>query len=267
MSVGSNVIKITAKTALQGNYLKAFFSSSILLFCILINYYLSSLVSVFADVFFADAFQVLFSAFINFPLFLGIIRFFWRMLLGCSDNPIAVFYYFSSGKLYFKTVKLLFALVYKLLPISILVSLPAIFLWLLSQTYMFEFFGLAIPLWTRNLEFAILFAKTFSLSIIIVISLRYYISYVLFVSNDDIDVMEAIYMSSVISKKSSLDFIYLIFSFIIWIILSVFVFPLVFIIPYFITSYLVHSRFVIAEYNNHIENLKTAQYPSFSVGV
>ena len=188
------------------------------------------------------------------------------MILGTTDNPIAMFYYFSTKKLYFKVIKLIFAIVFKLLPLAFLISLPAIFVWLLSQSYLFEYFGFAIPLWTRNLEYAIIFTKTLSIAIISVVSLRYYIAPVLFVSNEEIDAMEAIYMSSVISKKSTLDFIYLIFSFLGWILLSIFALPLVFIFPYMLTSYLVHTRFVIAEYNSHIEKMKTPQYPSFSVG-
>ncbi len=266
MSINSNIVKITAKTALKGNFLKAIICSTTILFCFIINYYTSSLVNMVAGDIISEIFSILLSGFAIFPLFIGILRWFWRMILGIADNPISVYYYFSSKKLYLKTIKLLFAIVIKLLPIAVIVFLPAVFVWLLSQSFIFDFFDLSIPLWSRNLEYAIIFTKTLSTVIVSLISLRYYIAPILFVSNDEIEVFEALHMSAVISKKSALDFIYLIFSFLGWILISVFALPLIFTVPYMLTAYVVHIRFVIAEYNNHIENIKTEQYPSFTVG-
>ena len=85
--------------------------------------------------------------------------------------------------------------------------------------------------------------------------LRFYIAPILFVADENMDVSETLHMSTVISRKSSLDFIYLISSFIGWILISVLVIPLIFTLPYILTSYAVHVRFAIAEYNKHIGNL------------
>lgn len=266
MTVGSNVIKATAKTALKGNMVKAIISSMVLIFCSIFNYYMSSLTGVFGGNVFSEIFFVCFSALMIFPLMLGVLRFFWRMILGCDDSPISVFYYFSSINSYLKTIKFLFAIFLKLLPIAIVLFLPAIFVWLLSQSFLFDFLNIPIPLWSRNLEYAIIFTKTLSTVLLILLSLRYYISPVLFVADKDIDVWEALHMSSVVSKKTSLDFIYLFFSFTGWILLSVFVMPLVYTLPYMLTAFVVHSRFSIVEYNSHIENVSEEKYPSYTIG-
>lgn len=267
MSIGSNAVKVTAKTALKGKWLNALICSSVLIFCMIINSYLSSLISVFAGTAFSEFFYVLLTVFVFFPLFLGVLKFFWRMIFGCDDRPVSIFYYYSAKELYIKAIKFAFALIIKLLPFAVIIFLPAFFVWLLSQSYFFEFFDIAIPLWSRNLQYAILFTRTLSTVILIFYALRYYVSPVLFVVDEEIDVWEALHMSSVISKRSTLDFIYLFFSFSGWILISFFALPLFFTVPYIITSYVVHIRFSITEYNNHIEKSIQDKYPSFTVGV
>lgn len=266
MTANTAVVKNTAKNALKGNFVKTIFSCATLLFTLLISYYVAGLISIFAPYIYADIFRILFFGFVIYPLLVGILRFFWRLNSGVADNPISVFYYFSSKTLYFKVLKLLLCIISKLLPIAFLISLPAIFVWSLSQTYLFEYFGLSIPLWSRNLAYAIIFTKTLSISIIIVVSLRYYLAPILFIANENIDVTEAIHMSIIISKKSYVDLIYLIFSFIGWILISIFALPLVFTVPYMLMAYTVHSNFAITEYNEHIKNVKSSKYPSFTVG-
>jgi len=266
MSVASNVVKVTAKTALKGNYLKGIISGCVLLFCLIINYYISSLVELVSNLIIAEIYSLLFSVFVTFPLLMGVLRYFWRMIMNTTDNPMSVFYYFSEKALYFKTLKLFFTVAIRLLPIAVLIYLPAVFVWLLSQSRLFELFDLSIPIWSSNLQYAILFTNTLCTVIIAFISLRYYIAPILFISNDDLDVMEALHMSCVISKKSAFDFIFLFLSFLGWILLSILAFPLIFTLPYILTSYTIHSRFVIAEYNKHIANTAAKQYPSFTVG-
>ena len=56
------------------------------------------------------------------------------------------------------------------------------------------------------------------------------------------------------------------FSFIGWIILSFLVIPLVFTLPYFLTSYAVHFRFAVAEYNKHVEESIADEFPTFVAG-
>lgn len=266
MTAGSNSIKNTAKTALKGNYTSAIISGLILVFCALINIYVSSLTEIFAGSIFSEISYLLMSVFLFFPLSMGVLRFFWRMILGCDDNPVSVFYYFSAKTLYFKAMKFFFAIAIKLIPIAIILFLPVLFVWLLSQSYFYEFLNMPIPLWSGNLSYAILFARTLATVILVMFALRYYAAPMLFVADEEIDAAEALHMSSVISKKTMLDFIYLIFSFAGWIILSVFAIPLFYTLPYLITSYAVHIRFIITEYNQHIENTAEQQYPSFSVG-
>ena len=92
----------------------------------------------------------------------------------------------------------------------------------------------------------------------------FYIAPVLFIADDNMDCAEAIHMSTIIAKGSSIDFVYLFFSFIGWILICFFLIPIVFVLPYLICSYLVHIRFAVAKYNKHIVK-NDNNIPTFAV--
>jgi uncharacterized membrane protein len=58
-----------------------------------------------------------------------------------------------------------------------------------------------------------------------------------------------------ISKHSSGAFASLILSFFGWFLLSLFGIPLVYTLPYFLISYVVHCRFAIVNYNLNLEQV------------
>ena len=96
---------------------------------------------------------------------------------------------------------------------------------------------------------------------------RYYIAPFLLIADEDMDAAEAIHMSDVISKSTMLDFIYLFFSLLGWIILSVLVIPIMFTLPYIITSVSVHTRFAIAEYNKRVDKQNSDTFPTYVAGI
>ncbi len=267
MKAGNNVIKITALTALKGKYLKTVFSCLILIFSVFIGLFIISLLEIFLPSLITNILGIAYLIFAVSPLFLGTLRYIWRLLFAVNDNPITVFFYFSEKKLYLKALKLFALTLIRIIPLAALVSLPAILARVISMGNVFEHFNLAIPIWAANLSYAYIFLSTIAFVIVILHSLKFYIAPILFVADGNMDVEEAIHMSKVISKKTSLEFLYLIFGFLGWILLSVLVIPLVFVLPYFLASYAVHSRFAIAEYNIHIAKNREEEMPTFITGV
>lgn len=254
MNVSNRIVKITAKTALKDNFLNSLFSCIPLIFTFFLGAYSSFLLNIILGDIFANIYLLLFTFFITLPLFFGVLRYFWRLLNSAKDNPIIVFYYFSKKNLYLKTIKLLFSLFLRLLPTIIILIIPIIFVWLISSGAFFDIFDMNIPIWSANLKYLVSIFSVLSVIILIAVSLKFYIAPLLFVADEEIDIAEAIHMSTVISKKTALDFYYLILSFLGWIFLSLLCIPLVFTLPYIISAYTVHIRFAIAEYNNHIKS-------------
>ncbi len=265
MSNGSGAVKITAKTALGGNWVSSIVSLCIFIFSVFILGNSCAIIETIAGKLISFAVMLIFLLFIILPLFLGLLRYFWRMLFSAKDKPVSVFYYFSDKASYKRALLLILSYALKFAIWGALLYIPILIVRLMSEDFIYDFVNMPIPVWTANLSAVISFLKVFSFVLVWFIMIRYYLAPVLFVANDDIEPAEAMHMSTIISKKSAADFIFLMLSFLGWIILSVFVVPIIFTVPYIITAYLVHSRFAVAEYNKHIKLFADNNFPSFTV--
>ena len=268
MAISSRVVKITAKTSLKNNYLSCLFSGLILIFTIFAGVYIAGNIGFMGYDWITIPLSALFTFFIVLPLAFGVLRFFWRNMFSVNDYPISVFYYFSDSKLYKRCIKLSFLLLLKAIIPSLILAIPVVALWLVTKGIVFEWMNISIPLWTANLTYIYIFVKNLAIIILLIYMFKFYLAPLFIISDENMDVDEAIHMSTVISKKSSLDFSYLLFSFCGWILLSLLVLPLIFTLPYFFSAYTVHFRFVVAEYNKHAKNsINNNDFPSFTEGV
>lgn len=264
---GSQVVKLTAKTALKNNWLKIITASAAVLFEFILLSLLSAFVGFIANDIAADVFFLLLAVLLLCPMIFGLIRFVWRFIYGADDSPITVFWYFTSKKLYLRGLHMTAAIVLRAVVFGFILFLPANVVKLFSGTYVYDLLDMPTPLWVSNLEPVIIFLKVTAGVILFFIMLRYYLAPFLAAADEDMEISEAVHMSSVLARHTTLDFIYLAFSFLGWIALSLFMFPLVFTLPYFVTAYCVHARFAVAEYNKHIEISNAGAYPSYSAGV
>ena len=263
MSVGSNAVKVTAKTALKNNWVKVITICMVLIFTVFISNFVASLITVLTGRYLAIAITAFVTVFLTLPLILGILRYVWRMLFSADDNPISVFYWFSSKTLYKRAMNLVWILTLRALLWLAVFNLPTVFIYIFSRSFIFDFLNISAPLWTANSQFYVFFLENFAIVATVLAMLKYYIAPVLYVADDNIDAREAVHMSVVISRKSMADFIFLGFSFFGWIVLSFFILPLIFTMPYMLTAYSVHIRFAIAEYNRHVEGAQRLQSEGF----
>lgn len=262
MTAGSSAVKATAKTALKGKWVKSIVASIILASAVLICAITGDLVLYIAGNAAAVIYKTLFSVLVVMPLFLGALRFFWRLLFGMEDDPLILFYYFSSLKLYRRALKLCLSLTVRIAVIGAVLFLPAVFTDLLSNAKLYEAFGNAIPLWVSNLWPVSVLLKSLAGVALAFVVIRYYAAPVLFVADDTIDFAEAVHMSSVVARGSYADFVYLVFSLLGWIMLCFLYIPIVFVLPYLLTAYLVYVRFAVAYFNKRVSRLEQA--PTFS---
>lgn len=255
MATASTVVKKTAKAVLKDNWIEAIALGSVIIFANLIFYIAVSLFSMVvpsvATVLITAATQILFI----FPLLLGGLRSFWLLMCDQKNVLPEVFYYFSSAEKYFRAIKLFSSLIFKMLLKGILLVIPSIIADALSSAKVYEFFQLTAPAWSSNFSVVSVFLKTAAGLILLILMVKYYLAPFLIISDEQMDVQEAIHKSTVLAKASGMDFVFLFFSFIGWIILSFFVIPLIVTVPYFIVSYMVHSRFSVANYNRVVARL------------
>lgn len=267
MTAGSHVVKLTAKTALKNNWLKCIFASLTPIFCFFVLVNSASYVSYISNDAAAYVLLAVMLIFILMPLLLGTVRFFWRMIFGAEDRQAALFYYFSDRQKYKRAVHMAAALVLRGIGFGIILFFPALILDIFSGVKFYDLINMPIPIWTGNLYYISAFLKAAAAVLLFFIMSKYYLAPFLIVADENMEVAEAIHMSGTVAKNTILDYISLIFSFFGWILISFFIFPLVFTMPYFMTSLCVHVRFAVADYNKRLEKSTENSFPTFAAGI
>lgn len=260
----SPVIKKTAKTALSNHWLQAVAVSVTVIFCFFIGLLTASLVNIVAKTIGYIIFLTLFFVFVFSPLMLGMFYWFRRLLWGQTDSVFIVFKYFSTKTDYKKAIHLTLILTVKILCAAAILYFPCVVVFVLSGEWFYALFDLSLPIWTSSmgtLNIILAIVATFAL---VFVALRYYLSPFLFVCDDNMHPGEAVNMSTIISRRTGADFFGLSLSFAGWIIASVFVAPLIFTLPYFLTSYGVHCRYAIAAYNRDVDRFNAKDTPFYS---
>ena len=252
-SVGK--IKKTAREILSKNHFAGIMASLPFVFSLAILFLIVDILFTVTNTVIAVLSDTAILCFLIFPLVLGTFRFFSRWLDGVCDYPTAVFYYFSEASLYIKSLNFVFRIIIRLLLSFLLLSLPAITVGVFAASDVYEFFGLAIPLWTPLLSTISDLLFVLSFIVFIFVNVKYYLSPYLFIIDDSITPKKAMEMSIIISRRTQIDFIYLFFSAIGYIILSLFYLPLIFTMPFLVMTYLVHSKYAVIQYNSTIEKL------------
>lgn len=263
MLAPSPVIKSTAKEAIRANFLKSVAVGCVLIFVFFAVVLIGSIVSIFAgNIGYIITLALLFFA--ASPLFLGVLNYFRRLLWDQNDSVLIIFKYFSSVTEYRRALHFSFLIGIRLVATALVLYLPCIVVSLLANEQIYSFFDISLPVWTSNLWALNSFLGIIASLALVFVMLKFYLAPFIFVSNDSIDPAEAVNMSTIISKRTGGDFFGLVLSFAGWILLSLFVAPLVFTLPYFIASYGVHCRFAITAYNRDVDRFNASVTPSFS---
>lgn len=267
MSVSTARIKLIAKSILNQNFIITAIATVILVSAVILCYNITAVLAmIFGDVL-AVALNSLMCLFILVPLILGIVRYFWRLCCGVTDNLVCIFYYYSSLKLYFKAIKLNFMLFIRIFACFFIFSIPVMIAKLISSSWLYSVLGLSIPIWTVNFTNIINFLIYIAVILTFFSALKFYIAPVLLVANEELSVRDIIHYAAIISNKTYFNYLFFASSFIWCILLSVLVIPVIFIIPYMIISYLVYSSYAISSYNEKIFKNNQDNIPTYVAGV
>lgn len=249
MASQNRAVKHTAQAIWGGQKSVALAIGLILLFACLMLYIFFKLTFMFLPVF-VSVISTLILFFLWFsPIALGALRAIWQQMLENKTEVLNVFYYFGNYNLYKKALKFVFFLMLRLIGIFVVCFIPGVLIDVISSEWIHTSFDLTMPLWISNLSFISSIFYFIGGLIGVIVSIRFYISPFLFIINDDMDPLEIIHLSSVVSKDNSWEFFVLILSFVLWFAFGIFIFPLIIVYPYFLTCYMVHCRFAIAQYN------------------
>lgn len=266
MTVSGSTIKKEARNIFKNNYSNIFVATVSVLSVWYIFNFLCSILEIFTTAILAEGLLLLLSVFLFAPLILGFLRYLWRVTSGITDNPVTVFHYFTDFRLYFKSLRLVFLLGVRIGLCYLIFLIPYFALQVITGTWIYEMFDVTIPLWTLNLSNVITVLHYVAKVATVFACFKYYLAPMIFVADETIDTAEAVHMSTVIAKNTSLDFIFLVFSFLGWIILSLLALPLIYTLPYMFLSYLKHCSYAVDTFNNDISKINYDDIPTFIAG-
>ncbi len=266
MLPSSVAVKSTAKDSLKGVWPSAITVGVVLMLTYYFGIFLSEFVKTIApfnNVAVSIATIVIYLLVLYIPLFLGALRWFWCVSAKKPTDKKEIFIYFSSPKKYFRTVWFTLALIIRLLLCAVIAFAPAIVASLLARPWIYSAVDFPMPLWSANLPVVANFLEVLGLILFLFLSLRFYLSGLLLVIDDDMHPGEAFYISKLVSRDFLMNFILLALSFFGWFLLSLLAVPLIFTLPLFITSFTVHGRFAINYYNTKINRWQQSSFVAF----
>lgn len=178
--------------------------------------------------------------FIIAPLLLGVVKWTYSVANGNSPSLNEIFYYFTNKDLYIRSLKFYFQLLIRTIIIFIITYVPAIVCFSIAA------FGSGIP---SNVV-VVLYSLSSFLSfagyiVFMVVVLRYFLASYLFVINDESDPVNCIKVSWEKMKGNRMKVIKLLFSFILWLLLCIFVLPLLYVVPYMMISQAVCAKWLL----------------------
>lgn len=267
MSMHNIAVKTTAKSLLKNNYTSGIIAGCIPVFAFFVCLFCAEMINtVFGAVGTYISFFVLFVLLIA-PLITGYVYYSTRFIFTGESQPVLIFKYFSSKAYYIKALTLSFIITGNAFLFGTLFFLPAIFTDLLASGKLFTLLNMQIPLWASSLWAVSSVLKFLAFIFTVLFMLKYYIAPFLMAADENMDPLEAVHMSKIISLRSKKDFVWLVLSFSGYIVLCLFFIPIIFVLPYFNTSYSVHCRFAVAAYNNTVDKLNQPSIPSFNADI
>ena len=254
----SNVVKNTAKTIIKRNpvfimmnglfLLAVFFLTQILFTGILSQLFEKSiLLKILAF--------LLLNIMVFWPVCMGALRSYWVLTEQNEHSLESVFYYFSNITRYKRAVKTIALLLLKVFLTGVICLIPCFISSLLGNSWIYTALNSDVPLWTANLQLITDFLKISGIIVTVGISLKNYLVPIVAIMDESLYLMETIHISEMISKHSLGSFASLIVSFLGWFFFSLLGIPLIYALPYFLISYVVHCRFAIVNYNLNLEQV------------
>ncbi len=254
--IQTKAVKSTAIASLKGNWTWAIIASLIMVCTFIASVIIQNAFSLITDGGFAILFPLI--LLVVFPVFLGSVRVFWKIANSEKQYVFDVFYYFSNKSEYKRAVKFAVVVILPLFITSTIAFLPSAVLIAISKGVFFESLRLSFPVIAMFCGFLGQLLGVAAFIYIMVVLFNYYTAVFLFTVNTEITPVECIKTSRTLAKFTRGIYVPHFFGYIGWILLSAFVLPLVFTLPYLLMSYVIDCRFCVSYYNRLKETANTA---------
>lgn len=256
-------VKSTALTSLKDNWMKSCIAAMLPISVIIVLVLTYQLLLVPLGNLGAGIVIGIFSFLLILPLWLGTLRFFWRMANSADDSVDEIFYYFSDKKAFFCVFEFDLRLTLRIFLVGILVFLPSIIVLLITSNAFFEFIGVSMPHFLFNLRYMVYLFAPAAVFYMTYYVLKLYLVSFLFISDEEMKPKECIKRGIEIGKYTRITFFSHIWGFMGWIVFSLLAVTLIFTLPYLMMSYIVECRYNIAYYN--LSGKSSAEPPALEI--
>ncbi len=248
----SKISRLTAKAASRGETVKMLGLGATLTFGLLMLYpfYVlsASLFPFPVTVGFLAAVCLLFEA----PLILGVMRTLWQKLSSGQCEIAQMFYYFSSFRRFKQALGFVCLLVFKVAVAFVVCLAPAIVISVITDVNVQSAIGFSLPIWLSGLQILGSLLTFVGTVVALFVSFKFFAAPFLFITDESKGTDGLFYKAARLCKIGYIEFISLLASFTGWFVLGVFIFPLPFILPYFLSSLISLCRFTVYQYNKKI---------------
>lgn len=187
-------------------------------------------------------FSSVFYLLVVFPLAFGVLRWFWLVTGGSDPDVNDIFYYFSSSKLYFKTVGISFGVIWRIIVAAVLCFLPSIVCNQLLRPEIYNYFGYAMPIWLSGLFPLVSLLIIWGFASFALWVARYALTYVVIFKRLELSVNKTIKESVRVAHGQRLRYIGFLLSFFGWIALCLLVLPIIFVLPFMLAAFCIYGR-------------------------
>ena len=187
-------------------------------------------------------FSAIFSFAVAFPLFFGIMRWFWLITGGSNPSLKEMFVFFSESKLFGKSVLISIGLFLRLIIASVVCFLPCVICRILITPEFYNALGYAMPIWLESLHPLVDILRMIGIIIFVLWTTRYILFYTVLFSEPNLSAHKTLVATKKITNGGIIRFIGFAFSFIGWGLLCLFMVPLIFVIPYLLSAFSIYGR-------------------------
>ena len=186
--------------------------------------------------------SALFSFIVSLPFVLGVLKWFWAVTNGSNARLSDVFFYFQSGSLYRKAVTFSIFIFLRIALMSIVCFLPYILAKILTNPAFYLLLGKETPIFVSGLFNMVDILKGLGIVSVAVLNMKHLLFPFLLFTNPELSSAKTIKKAREIYHFEPLKLISFVFSFFGWFLLCIFVIPIVFVAPYFISSLAIYAR-------------------------
>ncbi len=187
-------------------------------------------------------FSALYGLLLFTPFLFGALRWFWLLIYGKDCSIGDVFYYFSSGKLFLKTVALSFLLFLRMVLGAIVCFLPYAALNLMTKPELYNAFGYSMPVEISGFFPLAYFFELAGWFLFLFWCSRFALFFVALFEQPELSANAMITYSIGLTKGKLFRLVGFFFSFLGWLLLCVLVLPVLFVIPFALASLMVYGR-------------------------